>query len=64
MPSPPLTMDEQQPTIRKEPHWFVQRCMQTLGANMDSLNDRLDSPLTVLVLLGPLAWLRVAAMVC
>ena len=49
--------------MRGEPHWFVQWCMQSLRANMDTFNDRLDSPVTILVLLGPGAWMRMAAMV-
>ena len=49
--------------MRGEPHWFVQWCMQSLRANMDTFNDRLDSPATILGILGPLTWIRMAAVV-
>ena len=62
-PSPALTMEKEGPNTTRQPHWFVEWCMQSLGANIDSLKDRMDSSLAVLVFLGPLAWIQVAAVV-
>ena len=64
MPCAPHAMDNEAQKLQKEPHSSVKWCMQSLGANMDSMNDRmLDRPLTVLLILGPLVWIRMAVVV-
>jgi hypothetical protein len=45
-------------------HRFVKWCLQTIGANEEALRDRRHAPWVVLLWLGPIHWVRVAAMVC
>jgi hypothetical protein len=47
-----------------ESHWFIQWCLQTIGASEEDVKERLKSPWLVLLWLGPVHWLRVIAMVC
>lgn len=56
-------MEQAGPTSLQDPHWFIQWCIQSLGANIDTLNDRLENHVMLLVVLGPLSWIRSAFVV-
>jgi hypothetical protein len=51
-------------TPRLESHWFVEWCLQTIGANETAVKDRLEDPWLVLLWIGPIHWLRGIALVC
>jgi hypothetical protein len=45
-------------------HWFIKWCLQIIGADEQAVRERLHAPWVVLLWLGPIHWLRVAALVC
>jgi hypothetical protein len=47
-----------------ESDWFLQWCLQAIGANEEAVKERLKPPWLVLLWLGPVHWLRVIALVC
>jgi hypothetical protein len=61
-----LTTDCQQTDREQhlESHWFIKCCLQKIGANEEAVKDRIHGPWAVLLWMGPIHWLRVAALVC
>jgi hypothetical protein len=50
--------------LHLESHWFVQWCLQMIGANEEAVRESYQAPWIVLLWLGPIHWLRVIAVVC
>jgi hypothetical protein len=60
--TPHCPNDDPEQPLQK--HWFVMCCLQTIGANEQAIRNRRHAPWVVLLWLGPIHWLRVAALVC
>jgi hypothetical protein len=55
---------QKDPEHHLKSHWFIKWCLQTIGANEQAVKDRQLAPWVVLLWVGPIHWLRVAALVC
>jgi hypothetical protein len=60
----PHLVRSNEPGATSQSHWFVQWCLQMIGADEEAVRERYQTPWVVLLCLGPIRWLRLIVLVC